>query len=226
MKWGPPPWCVLLLDLTHQKASPLLWVRTRADLAWYLVDRGADGAQVTYWYHRQFVQVAQARYLSDSSRVSAFTVQLLIISCEEILLVSEIVQYPTSPYITILLTLVSKKVCNFSWSTTKFSKLRFKVGRINATTIFIWFLNLTILTVNCSFCKIGRELKRLNYVRNNRISRSRTILFPFCAAENTKDTTLIHTNMTNRWYFLKTDTIWGNYTNFPFIWCAAKDGRS
>ncbi|KAJ7389991.1 hypothetical protein OS493_028046 [Desmophyllum pertusum] len=45
---------------------PLLWVRIRADLASYLVDRGADGTQVTCWYHRQFAQAAQDRYLSDS----------------------------------------------------------------------------------------------------------------------------------------------------------------
>ena len=29
-------------------------------------------------------------------------------------------------------------------------------------------------------------------MRNNRINRSRTILFSFCAVENTKETTLIH----------------------------------
>ena len=29
------------------------------------MDRGADGAQVTCWYHRQFVQAAEDRYLSD-----------------------------------------------------------------------------------------------------------------------------------------------------------------
>jgi len=55
--WTPP----------IRRLPPLLWVRIRADLASYLVDRGADGAQVTCWYHRQFVQAAQARYLSDSS---------------------------------------------------------------------------------------------------------------------------------------------------------------
>ena len=55
--WTPP----------IRRLPPLLWVRIRADLASYLVERGADGAQVTYWYHRQFVQAAQARYLSDSS---------------------------------------------------------------------------------------------------------------------------------------------------------------
>ena len=133
VKWGPPPWCVLVLDLTHQKVSPLLlWVRTRADLASYLVDRGTDNAQVTCWYHRQFVQVAQARYLSDSSERERWHR-----SWEEILSVNEIVQYLISPY---LITLWSMKLLiikeffswgyNLSWSTTKFSELRFKVSRI------------------------------------------------------------------------------------------------
>ena len=53
--WTPP----------IRRLPPLLWVRIRADLASYLVDRGADGAQVTCWYHRQFVQAAEDRYLSD-----------------------------------------------------------------------------------------------------------------------------------------------------------------
>ena len=97
MKWGPPPRCVLVLDLTHQKASPLLWVRTRADLASYLVDGGTDNAQVTYWYYRQFVQVAQARYLSDSSERKRWHC-----SWEEILSVNEIVQYIISPYLITL----------------------------------------------------------------------------------------------------------------------------
>ena len=28
----------------------------------FLVDRGADGVQVIFWYHRQFVEAAEARY--------------------------------------------------------------------------------------------------------------------------------------------------------------------
>jgi len=53
--WTPP----------IRRLPPLLWVRIRADLASYLVDRGADGTQVTCWYHRQFAQAAVDRYLSD-----------------------------------------------------------------------------------------------------------------------------------------------------------------
>ena len=29
--------------------------------------RGADGAQVIYWYHRQFIETAQNRYLNDEA---------------------------------------------------------------------------------------------------------------------------------------------------------------
>ncbi|XP_022797421.1 NACHT domain- and WD repeat-containing protein 1-like isoform X3 [Stylophora pistillata] len=54
--WTPP----------IRRLPPLLWVRIRADLSSYLVDRGADGTQVTCWYHRQFVQAAEDRYLSDA----------------------------------------------------------------------------------------------------------------------------------------------------------------
>ncbi|EDO37261.1 predicted protein, partial [Nematostella vectensis] len=40
--WTPP----------IRRLPPLLWVRIRADLDSYLVDRGSEGARVTYWYHR------------------------------------------------------------------------------------------------------------------------------------------------------------------------------
>ena len=53
--WTPP----------IRRLPPLLWVRIRADLASYLVDRGADGTQLICWYHRQFVEAAVDRYLSD-----------------------------------------------------------------------------------------------------------------------------------------------------------------
>lgn len=52
--WTPP----------IRRIPPLLWVRIRGDLSGYLVDRGADGARVITWYHRQFVEAARARYLS------------------------------------------------------------------------------------------------------------------------------------------------------------------
>ena len=49
--WTPP----------IRRIPPLLWVRIRDDLTSYLVDRGADGARVITWYHRQFIEAAQAR---------------------------------------------------------------------------------------------------------------------------------------------------------------------
>jgi len=75
-----------------------LWIRIRADLASYLVNRGADDARVAYWYHRQFVQAAYARYLSDSSeRKRLHSAMLLIISWEELVGKSEIVQHLIFP---------------------------------------------------------------------------------------------------------------------------------
>ena len=53
--WTPP----------IRRLPPLLWVRIRADLASYLVDREAHGTQITCWYHRQFYLAAVDRYLSD-----------------------------------------------------------------------------------------------------------------------------------------------------------------
>nr|XP_002734441.2 PREDICTED: uncharacterized protein LOC100378314 [Saccoglossus kowalevskii] len=53
--WTPP----------IRRLPPLLWIRVRADLAPYFVERGADGARVLYWYHRQFTEAARDRYLRD-----------------------------------------------------------------------------------------------------------------------------------------------------------------
>ena len=51
--WTPP----------IRRLPPLLWLRIRSDIGDYLIDRGADGALVIYWYHRQFIEVARERYL-------------------------------------------------------------------------------------------------------------------------------------------------------------------
>ncbi|XP_068701494.1 protein qui-1-like [Montipora foliosa] len=51
--WTPP----------IRRLPPLLWIRIRSDIGDYLIDRGADGARVIYWYHRQFIEVARERYL-------------------------------------------------------------------------------------------------------------------------------------------------------------------
>ncbi|XP_071093650.1 NACHT and WD repeat domain-containing protein 2-like [Haliotis cracherodii] len=55
MYWTPPV----------RRLPPLLLVRLKADLGQYLVDRGADGVRVFFWYHRQFIEAATDRYCSD-----------------------------------------------------------------------------------------------------------------------------------------------------------------
>ncbi|XP_061173439.1 uncharacterized protein LOC133182609 [Saccostrea echinata] len=50
--WTPP----------LRRLPPLLLLRLKADLSEYIVERGADGLTVMYWYHRQFIQAAQERY--------------------------------------------------------------------------------------------------------------------------------------------------------------------
>ncbi|XP_063410138.1 NACHT and WD repeat domain-containing protein 2-like isoform X2 [Mytilus trossulus] len=55
--WTPP----------IRRLPPLLLVRLRHDLQQYLVDRGADGATVIYWYHRQFIEAAQDRYCREET---------------------------------------------------------------------------------------------------------------------------------------------------------------
>ncbi|KAK3736404.1 hypothetical protein QZH41_017906 [Actinostola sp. cb2023] len=52
--WTPP----------LRRLPPLLWIRIRSDIKDYLIDRGADGTRVIYWYHRQFIEVAKERYLT------------------------------------------------------------------------------------------------------------------------------------------------------------------
>ncbi|XP_033747679.1 NACHT domain- and WD repeat-containing protein 1-like [Pecten maximus] len=50
--WTPP----------IRRLPPLLLVRLRTDLQEYIVERGADDVRVFYWYHRQFIEAARARY--------------------------------------------------------------------------------------------------------------------------------------------------------------------
>ncbi|CAH1788164.1 unnamed protein product [Owenia fusiformis] len=57
--WTPPV----------RRLPPLLMVRIKADLQQYIVDRGADGVTVMYWYHRQFVEAAGERYCSNPDEV-------------------------------------------------------------------------------------------------------------------------------------------------------------
>ena len=51
--WTPP----------IRRIPPLLWVRIKSDLEAYVVSRGADGMLVNAWYHRQFIETAERRYL-------------------------------------------------------------------------------------------------------------------------------------------------------------------
>ncbi|XP_041349254.1 NACHT domain- and WD repeat-containing protein 1-like [Gigantopelta aegis] len=55
--WTPP----------MRRLPPYLLVRLKAELGQYLVDRGADGVRVFYWYHRQFIEAARDRYCFDKS---------------------------------------------------------------------------------------------------------------------------------------------------------------
>ncbi|XP_052105636.1 NACHT domain- and WD repeat-containing protein 1-like isoform X2 [Mytilus californianus] len=56
--WTPP----------IRRLPPLLLVRLKTDLQQYLVDRGADGVRVIYWYHRQFIEAAQDRYCTKGKQ--------------------------------------------------------------------------------------------------------------------------------------------------------------
>ncbi|KAK2144717.1 hypothetical protein LSH36_736g01022 [Paralvinella palmiformis] len=54
--WTPP----------HIRIPPLLWIRIRNELGAYLVERGADGTSTYGWYHRQFWETAEQRFVSAS----------------------------------------------------------------------------------------------------------------------------------------------------------------
>ncbi|XP_041349706.1 NACHT domain- and WD repeat-containing protein 1-like [Gigantopelta aegis] len=45
-----------------RRLPPLLLVRLKNELGNYLVDRGADGVRVFFWYHRLFLEAAKTRY--------------------------------------------------------------------------------------------------------------------------------------------------------------------
>ncbi|XP_070204069.1 uncharacterized protein [Littorina saxatilis] len=59
--WTPPV----------RRLPPLLLVRLKADLGQYLVDRGADGVGVFFWYHRQFIEAAHDRYCRNDTAMTA-----------------------------------------------------------------------------------------------------------------------------------------------------------
>ena len=60
--WTPP----------LRRIPPMLWQRIRSDLNSYMVLRGADGTPVNMWYHRQFIEAAERRYLSDESKMKKY----------------------------------------------------------------------------------------------------------------------------------------------------------
>jgi len=61
--WTPPV----------RRLPPLLWIRIRSDIGDYLIERGADGTQVVFWYHRQFIEAARERYLSEEQSMKIHT---------------------------------------------------------------------------------------------------------------------------------------------------------
>ena len=61
--WTPPV----------RRLPPLLWIRIRSDIGDYLIERGADGTQVVFWYHRQFIEAARERYLSEEQVMKIHT---------------------------------------------------------------------------------------------------------------------------------------------------------
>ncbi|XP_066274641.1 NACHT domain- and WD repeat-containing protein 1-like isoform X1 [Branchiostoma lanceolatum] len=58
-EWWVPP---------VRRLPSMLWVRIKTELAPYLVERGADGASVIFWYHRQFIETAKQRFLSSEEQ--------------------------------------------------------------------------------------------------------------------------------------------------------------
>ena len=50
----------------------LTWSRLENDLKEYLAQRHVDGKNVFAWYHRQFFEAAQKRYLGDAEQVKLY----------------------------------------------------------------------------------------------------------------------------------------------------------
>lgn len=49
-----------------RRVPPLLWARVRNELGIYLTEKGSDGVSTYSWYHRQFWETAEKRYLQSS----------------------------------------------------------------------------------------------------------------------------------------------------------------
>ena len=48
-----------------RRIPPLLWTRIRNDLPSYFAEREADGVNVIFWYHRQFIEASRERYFRN-----------------------------------------------------------------------------------------------------------------------------------------------------------------
>ena len=44
------------------RVPPLLWARIKNDISEYVVERQSQGKSTMFWYHRQFIEAAEARY--------------------------------------------------------------------------------------------------------------------------------------------------------------------
>ena len=44
-----------------RRIPPMLWLRMRADINEYLVEKDSNGVPVISWYHRQFIEYATKR---------------------------------------------------------------------------------------------------------------------------------------------------------------------
>jgi len=61
----------------------LMWSRVHEELKEYLVERQVDGKNVLSWYHRQFWEAAERRYLNDPDKMRFFHRQLASIYQQE-----------------------------------------------------------------------------------------------------------------------------------------------
>ena len=61
--WDPPVKGIV-------RIPPLLWKRISYDIGDYIVKQQADGMTVLQWYHRQFIETAENRYLGNEVRQS------------------------------------------------------------------------------------------------------------------------------------------------------------
>nr|XP_006817837.1 PREDICTED: NACHT and WD repeat domain-containing protein 1-like [Saccoglossus kowalevskii] len=61
--WDPPTETIV-------RVPPLLWKRARYDIDEYLVERQAGGKTVLAWYHRQFIEATQKRYLNKNTKAT------------------------------------------------------------------------------------------------------------------------------------------------------------